>query len=204
MTFPTNPIGKPPRDPYEDYRVEAVEKDRKESPQPPLKPRGPRPSAMEIVAAYILSLFRKLLELIEKGIGGRSSAHHKERLSQNLLLFKTSIEMMKHEDKSQNGPFLSSLALDWNRLVSDLRKMSAGGPIEVGLRALVQQIRLYPKGSEHTFGYYLSEYAGQKWLPFPFMDMVRKMHFEHQKDPSSSELSDWSTRLDTLLSLLDH
>ncbi|OGN63558.1 MAG: hypothetical protein A3E80_05645 [Chlamydiae bacterium RIFCSPHIGHO2_12_FULL_49_9] len=203
MTFPTNPIGKPPRDPYEDYRVEAVEKEKKETPQPPPEPRSPKPRAVEILVAYFLILFRKILELIERGAGRRSPSQDKGSLGQNLLLFKTSIEMMKQEDKSQSGPFLSALALDWNRLTGDLRKMSAGGPIEIELRALIQKIQSYPKGTQHSFGYYLSEYAGQKWLPFPFMEMVQKAHFEHRKDPSHSALSDWSAKLDHLLSLLE-
>ena len=68
------------------------------------------------------------------------------------------------------------------------------------LKILMQKIQHYPEYEEHTFGYYLTEYAGQKWIPFPYMEMVQKIHSEHMKNPKGSALTEWTNLIDELLS----
>jgi hypothetical protein len=70
------------------------------------------------------------------------------------------------------------------------------------MRSLIDAIQHYPERQQHSLGYYLSEYAGQKWLPFPYMEMIQKIHAEHLKNPTESALAQWTHRIDRLLSLL--
>ena len=64
---------------------------------------------------------------------------------------------------------------------------------------LIEEMRLYPLGADHTLGYYLSEYVGQEWLPFPFIDILSTLHKEYQEN-ASSILGGWISLLDALVS----
>jgi hypothetical protein len=70
------------------------------------------------------------------------------------------------------------------------------------MRTFVKELQHYPAHHEHSLGYYLTEYAGQKWLPFPYMEMLLKLHVLHKKDPQEGPLSLWSKALEEMIQIL--
>jgi len=59
------------------------------------------------------------------------------------------------------------------------------------IKKIIDEINDYPKNSEFTLGYYISEFAGYSWVPFPYMEMLQNLHLEDKKDPINSHLSHW-------------
>lgn len=194
MSQPTNP-SQPP-DPYERYRVEAIEKDKKE------KESYPQRQERSIFGAFLLSLFRKFLEIFlqpsEQGLTSTSEKEIKKALSS----FKESLEILKREDMSQDETFLNQVAGQWHRILEEAIKFQKTTPLANQYATFIKEIESYPEKTEHTFGYYLMEYAGQEWLPFPFIELVQKIHLEHQKNPSTSHLNRWTSQINSLLEAL--
>lgn len=187
-----SPIGPQPPDPYKGYRVEPIEKDKK-TPGDRFKPPE-EPKASSTLAAHLLFLFHKLLDFFggKKEGGGSAVENH-------LLALKQLLEILKSEDRSQDVSFLNSLSEIWHQLLEDLPLLETGPLLPLPFRQFIKEMELYPEGQEHTLGYYLAEYAGQKWLPFPYMELIQQLHAQHQKEPTSSALTRWVGYINVLL-----
>lgn len=195
------PIWGDPLDPYEKYRVEALERDRlaKEEKQK----KAPEEPKKEIaLGAQLLLLFNKLVELFEEATERGLTPKAEKKIGENLFSLKDSLEKMKREDFSQDSIFLGQVSQQWHQLLDDALKFKRSTPLAIRFIALIKSIESYPENSEHTLGYYLMEHAGKRWLPFPFMELVQKMHKDHQKDPYSSILTLWTAKIDELLRAL--
>ena len=70
------------------------------------------------------------------------------------------------------------------------------------IRTFIKELQHYPEHHEHSLGYYLTEYAGQKWLPFPYMEMIRNLHMYHKKNPENSLLSIWSKEIEEMIQII--
>lgn len=195
-----NPVGKGPRDPYEKYRVEGIEKDASREP-PAFQPEEPEAKDAG-VGAYLLLMFRKFIELFEEAPEKGLSAAMEKRVRDNLLRLKKSFQLIKSEDLSQDSAFIANLSQIWRTLLEDALQFKRGSIFSMKLKGFIKNIDSYPPQQLHTFSYYLTEYAGQKWLPFPFMEMVQKLHAQHQKNPSSSDLEQWTAQIQELALLL--
>ncbi len=194
-----NPVGKGPRDPYEKYRVEGIEKEHREPPPQELEePEGQGAG----LGAYLLVMFRKFIELFEEAPEKGLSARTEKRVQENLLQLKKSFQTIKSEDLSQDSEFIAHLSQIWRTLLEDALRFKSGSLFSIKLKGLIKSIDSYPPQQLHTLSYYLTEYAGQKWLPFPFMEMIQKLHAQHQKNPSSSSLEQWTVQIQELALLL--
>lgn len=188
-----NPIGSP--DPFDKYRAEAIEakkRGRNSSDEEP-------PKQKEGLAAHLLQILQKAFNYFLEGHTGSKTTEIK--IKESLVALKTSFEILKNEDRSQDIEFLNQLSSTWNHLLEESAELS--DETEEKLKEFIKKILHYPENQPHTFGYYLTEYAGQKWIPFPYMELVQKIHSEHEKNPSGSALSDWAHLLDQMISSLN-
>lgn len=178
-----NPVQPP--DPYERYKIEPVgsekEKSKRDFSGGPNEPNG-----KWVVTAYFLKTLHKLLSFYERKEKGKVIGEHPV-----LTQFKEALEILKKEDRSQDTQFLHDLSLLWLQIIEDLSLSRACKP-------LLKKIHNYPKGQAFSLGYYLTEYAGQQWVPFPYMEIIRQMHKEHENCPQGSSLSEWTKLLDHL------
>ena len=132
---------------------------------------------------------------LQKGITVASN----EPMRETLLLLKASFEIMMREDRSQDAPFLKRLSKLWQGLLEHSIQLQTKGSFGKQFKALIKEIERYPEGEEHTLGYYLDEYAGQTWLPFPYMELIQKMHHQYELDPPSSCLTRWAQMIEEIL-----
>lgn len=187
MGFFQNPITPP--DPYEPYRIEGLGESHS-----PKQPDGGDEPPKWTLAAYLLGLLKKGIDFFldqEK----KGSQEPKRETVENLLSFKACLETLKRENRSEDIHFLNHLSKLWEHLLEDTLKEQS--PL---FKKIIRSIQHYPPHETHTLGYYLSEYAGQKWIPFPYMELIQKLHSEHEKNPTDSALSEWSLLIDELLS----
>lgn len=193
-------VGSEP-DPLEGYyRVEEIERLRWEDQKrnrgggPPNEP----PDDNRGFAAFVLLFVEKALDYIKQSIRKGGGAATQEPARENLSLIKAAFETMMREDRSQDAQFLKQLSTLWQETLShsiELVQM----PWTKQLKRLIKDIESYPENEEHTFGYYLDEYAGQKWLPFPYMELIQTLHHQHELDPSSSLLTRWTRMIEEIL-----
>lgn len=197
-----NPVGSSPPDPYEKYRTEEVQRE-KQLKEERKKEREKDPKGIFYLAIYMLSLFRKIIHFFEPSREKKLPSEIGQTSKKHLLQFREALDRLKKEDLSQDIDFLNRLSENWHLILQDLMQFPKNTLAERSLKALLHSIQDYPHKQEHTFGYYLTEYAGQKWLPFPYMEMIHKLHQDHQKKPTESMLFFWTQELQLLLTALD-
>lgn len=187
-----------PVDPYDKYRVEPIGQ-RESKGQIPHHPDPEKtPKEKLKFAAYLLTLFQKAVNFfIEK--------HQKSAMTQgnlnDLIAFRGSFELLKKEDRSQDVKFLNNLSKTWIALLEESLHFE-NDEIQSKFRLLRKKILTYPDNAPHSFGYYLSQNAGQKWVPFPYMELIQKIHREHEKNPEGSAITEWTVLLDEIIALL--
>lgn len=188
-----NPVTPP--DPYERYHIDAVERERQAREQmgggdePPEEKRG--------LAAFFLNLLNKILDLLlsasEKG------ARAEKKAFESLRSLKAAFEILKKEDRSEDIQFLNHLSKVWQGVLEDALNLQRDSALSAEHKSLIKKIQHFPEHQAHTLGYYLSEYAGQKWIPFPYMELIQKIHSEHEKRSDVSALAEWTALIDRLL-----
>lgn len=177
---PTGPPSKDPHEEYERYRIEREKEDRGAG-------KTPHDDSL-LLFAGLLHFLRKTLDFFIK-----PAPKIGQEVKENLSLLKTSFEILKKEDRSQDTQFLNHLSEVWNQTLTHAIRHRE-------LQPLIQDIQSYPKGQDHTFGYYLSEKGSdQLWLPLPYMELIQKIHWEHTVEPDISALTQWTRQLDILI-----
>jgi len=191
-----NPVGGAPKDPYEEYKrqVEAVEREAREKGK-----KSEPPNESTLLLAQVLAWMRKVLDLFTKIPSGTEIG---QDVRENLQLLKASFEILKIEDRSQDVEFLNALSIIWNKTLENSLHYKKGSTFSSSLKSFLKEIQTYPKEKEHTLGYYLTEYTGQKWLPFPYMELIQKIHREHANGPQASILTQWTAKIDHLIAAL--
>ncbi|HSX11087.1 MAG TPA: hypothetical protein VLF94_05180 [Chlamydiales bacterium] len=187
-----NPVTPP--DPYERYRNEAIDREQQ------AKRQGwggdEPPKEKWVLAAYFLSLVRRIVTLL---IETPAHSGSKNRVVEGLRSLKAAFEILKIEDRSEDIQFLNHLSKLWQRVLEDALTLGRDSELSASYKAMIKKIQHFPEHQVHTFGYYLSEYAGQKWIPFPYMEMIQKIHSDHEKNPAASALTEWTALIDQVL-----
>jgi hypothetical protein len=138
------------------------------------------------VAAYLLQMFKKIIDALSE------EKEPSSELNKTLIEFKTFLETLQKEDRSQDASLLNAGSKIWHELLSS-------DQIDPRLTILIKGIQKYPDDTPHTFGYYLTENTKENWIPFPYMELIQKMHREHEKNPTQSTLASWTSLLDEIL-----
>ena len=171
-----------------------TKKGNKEQPEPP-----PNKEPTKLID-FVLLLIRQALQFLKPWVtkwGRGAIAESKMKLA--LAKWKEMLQLMMREDLSQDTQFLKSMSESWHRLLEESVQLAPSSRFSEPMRQFIQKISMHPKNSDYTFGYYLEEYAGHNWLPFPYMELLQDLHRRHAADPSSSLLSQWDALADKLL-----
>lgn len=162
---------------------------------PPEPSDGEKPG----FSAFMLLLMDKVCDFVKQSVGKGLSSASESGMRESLLLFKAALETMMKEDRSQDAPFLKRVSQLWHKILEQRLNLRSSNPLGKQLSVLIKEIETHPENEEHTFGYYLDEYAGLEWLPFPYMELILKLHRQHEADPSSSLLARWAALIGEIL-----
>lgn len=187
--------------PFEKIIVNPIEKERRE------KEKGHtvfQNSSRAQAFAALISYFKKILTAF--GPKGKYSGYlsRQKELASDALAFRELLLHLANEDLSHNPDFTQKLGQLWHNLLDDcnsheLRRAPASGT-EEKVKFFIDRVKSYPSGADHTLGYYLTEYAGKDWIPFPFMELLQSLYKEHHANPASSTLQNWISLLNTVVS----
>lgn len=108
-----------------------------------------------------------------------------------LKLFIAILTDLKDQDLSDNWRYCEKLSKSWSEVIKSAEKNSFPSS---SLNALVSKINEYPEKGDHALGYYLSQHAGEEWIPFPFMEILRKLHEEKKVLTEFLQLSELALR----------
>ena len=152
-----------------------------------------------IIYSALLTLVNKFSSLFQRT---KTSANQEEHeLVSALRKFIDLLNMLKKSDQSQNANFAQQLSEAWNFIelyIKAAKRTHLPVPIHLKqVESCLVRIRNYPPQEEHSLGFYLTHHAGQAWLPLPFIELLKQLHFEHQQDENHSFLAQWTEILET-------
>jgi hypothetical protein len=192
----------PEKIPPDDWlKVQRIERDKlsKEEENAKAKDKSPRPL---LFAAFVI-YFRKIINSLFPNTQDQIGTVDMQRCLEDLKAFKKMLQTLGNEDQSRNPEFIQQLSKLWHNLIDDCNilniSLHKNAPQTAELNEFINTLNQYPPKEDHTLGYYLTEYVGGEWLPFPFMEMLSSLHAQHQKNPESSEISKWIGQINTLL-----
>ncbi|MFZ4772399.1 MAG: hypothetical protein ACOYK9_00200 [Chlamydiia bacterium] len=96
-----------------------------------------------------------------------------QRVIDSLREFLAIFKKLESVDLSADWRYCEKLSKSWMEVKESL---SEGSFPTISLQELVQSIEHYPEKGDHSLGYYLSLHAGEEWIPFPFMEILRNLH----------------------------
>jgi hypothetical protein len=144
--------------------------------------------------AWLTSLFDRLFPKtsIEESL---------KKLNKDLLNFKDCLVLLTEADLSQDAHFLKQLSHSWKSFTKNLEPVALHKhPIILHIRKLFDEMHTYPSQESYSLGYYLSLYAGEDWIPFPYMEILKNLHSEYQKDPENNFLKKWIDHIQEIIS----
>lgn len=123
-----------------------------------------------------------------------------------LKRLKKLFNALKTENSSQDIHFIQNLVHAYQDLSDQLNLIN---PSEtktdffIHCTLLLDSLAQYPAGHPFTLGYYLKNYSGENWLPFPLMNIISQLHIEAATDSGISHLAIWIKSIDELTDNLD-
>ena len=124
-------------------------------------------------------------------------------LKQDLLELKQLFISLSIEDLSHQLEFIQKLSLLWHKIIEDCNpislSLSKGSDFLKKIADFIQIINHFPANEDHSLGYYLQEHVGEKWVPFPFMELLQELHIDYQKAQDKSYLANWIKILSSII-----
>ena len=164
--------------------------------------KNPRGLLMACLSAYV----RKMaLLLASRPIAGRKSAVADE-LELELSDFKNVLAELTKKDVSRDPDYAQHLSQVWHHLLESANLVEflerKKTDVLVQLKTLIETFNHYPAKQEHSLGYYMTEFAGKEWLPFPFMEQLHLLYEDYVSHKKESQLSHWISSIDLILANL--
>lgn len=119
-------------------------------------------------------------------------------LKKTLTELKKQFALLRESDFVTNPGFTSHFSSLWNDLLiefSDIRKREQHYDI---IKQFIATIDAFPEKGEHALGYYLKNYAGETWLPVPYLDILKKLHRDFLVHGEKSDLHRFISHLSNL------
>lgn len=164
-------------------------------------------STKRILTAAMLVYLKKLFDSLPIATRLEEEESDKSLLLATLQTFKKLIQLLGTKDQSKQPKFAKQLSSLWHKLTetfnSNERAQLKWPKTVKKVKKLLEEISHYPPGEEHSFGYYLKEHVGEEWLPFPYMEILTKLHKEHLRRPHESSVTKWTDILETVLNIFE-
>jgi len=201
MTFFPEPINPSEGRKEEEIRVSPIEANKlrqEEQEWEKIKPKQPH-----AVYTAFLCFAEKLVSLLGKGRGGSLEAMSEDSLVQDLQMLKQMLQILMDRDQSGNITFYEQFSEIWLRIMQGGRILSRSKRKTIvdpnKIQALTTTIDQYPPNENHKLGYYLSACSGQRWLPLPLQEILKRLFTDHRINQQNSILASWIELLNDCL-----
>jgi len=163
----------------------------------------PSSEGKEILLATFFSYLKKMFDTFSPSKKLAGKVIDQQTIIEHLQSFKKKLAELAEKDLSNSPPFATQLSDIWSLLFEDFENVSVLERKDLkeiaSFREMMDIIKHYPPESEHRLGYYLLQHAGEDWLPFPFIEILKQLHDQHLEDPKTSTLTTWQTLIDNVI-----
>lgn len=196
-----DPSGEPQRNWYAVEKAEPLKRQNKDTDESSVLPNDAL-----LIAAFCIRIKRMFSYLV-----AHRSLKQIVRIAQScdlsiyLKQFRDNLFQLSQEDLSFDPTFMHDLAESWHALIeaSHLIELLDRNqrPETDELKKLLKTIAEHPPKTEQSFGLYMTDFIGEKWLPFPFIELLHELHASFQTNPQNNPLISWIQDLDHLITL---
>ncbi len=201
MTFFPEPIRPSEGRQEDEYRVNPIEADKQGKESYAIE-QEERKKRVTLYGAFLV-FFNNLIDRFDTEADGSVRAMTEDELTGNVKRFKNLLEILRDADQSESRNFYRQFSEAWIRLLQGVQVLShtkrKGSIDSKKLSILMTDIDHYPPNEEHKLGYYLSEYAGERWLPLPFRDILKRLYADQAVNQQNSILSKWIELIEDIL-----
>lgn len=157
----------------------------------------------KILRATFFSYLKKMFDTFSPSKNLTGKVVDYQTVFNHLEEWKKLLKKLRQEDLSRSAPFAISLSDTWCELLEDFDQVEILERKNLqnvsSFRTLMDTMKNYPPDSEHRLGYYLVQHAGKDWIPFPFIEILEKLHKDHIEKGAKSTLSNWENRVDGVI-----
>ena len=193
MSDLSGPTG--PEDPYGKIRVNEVQKDASEE---DLSKRVPLSQKKSMSVIKLVHVLQKFVSLFQRKSEKQSSRTH-EMITTDLAHLVQTLDELKLEDLSGDIEFMIRLSTAWHQFLRDLKKYKGFPEIYTEMIYFKTLIDDYTGTQDYSLSYYLDEFAGKGWIPFPCVDILKSLYAEHHQNPTHSHLKKWTTSIQKII-----
>lgn len=190
-----------PRD--EGIIVSPVLGDRKEKQEYSKEPSG---SPKNLLIAAFFTCLKKLFDSLSGKSKFEATLIDRQQILEDLFAFRKLLQILSQEDQSNNPEFTLQLSELWHNLLDDFNHvelLERKNPKKVApFKKFLNKVKDFPPNQDHRLGYYLTEYVGKEWLPFPYIEILRKLHKDYQTNPAQNALQEWLSIIDEVVAQL--
>lgn len=168
--------------------------------------KHPAKQEKEILFATFFSYLKSLFDTYSpsKKLAGKVLDVH--AMITHLETLNSLLQDLSDKDLSNSPEFAAKLSEIWKALLEDFDNVEIMERKNLGqvasFREMMHVIKNYPPDSDHHFGYYLLNQAGKDWLPFPFIEMLERLHTEYREEEEESTLNSWMQLIQTVIANL--
>lgn len=196
------PISRPDEHHPEWIQPARVENESKGGHEESFSDQKERAKSAFVIAGFSTFLKRLFSSILAQGDTLIVSSERRHLLD-DLIALRDLLLTLGQEDHSKDPLFILKFSELWASLRQDCEQIEHTDKKRalelLKIKLLIGKINLYPPSEDHPLGFYLGEFVGRGWLPFPFMDLLQQLHLEYQEKPASSQLHDWLFNLNDLV-----
>ena len=180
-----------PIDPYSKYKVEKISKDSQKNNNLPKRPKK------NYVKEAFINAWQKFLKNFNS-LKKRASSN--QPIQKDLIDLKNLFIKLTEDNLSRDLTYLNELAFKWLDILDSYDYIPTNNKKKLTeIKDFFDDVYSYPKGQSYSLGYYLTEHAGYKWIPFPFMEILLTLYIEYQNNPNNCKLTKWINLLSEIL-----
>ncbi|HRW58373.1 MAG TPA: hypothetical protein P5048_02000 [Chlamydiales bacterium] len=144
----------------------------------------------------IKSILTKLEYKLIHSLKGKDSPYLVIKLLEE---FSNLLQLLIQKDLSHKPFYLNSLSQIFILLEKSNHAMPQNSVWREEIEKIFKELDSYPQKMQFSFKHYLSNFAGFKWIPFPFMEMLHKLHLQAKAKPMNNLLRYWILMIDQII-----
>lgn len=203
MTFFPEPIKPSVERKDEEIKVSPIESDKKYRDEESEAENVEVQKNTSILYGSILIIFKKFASFFGKNDSENIDQFSQDHLVKTLQSLQELLQSLKKIDQSENSQFYQQLSEIWHLLINQVeiffrtRRTTQVNIKE--MKILITEISHYPPNEDHKLGYYLTQYAGESWLPVPLIQIIKNLRKDYLTHKKSSILEKWVQLINRLL-----
>ncbi|MCF7851912.1 MAG: hypothetical protein K9M07_01575 [Simkaniaceae bacterium] len=143
-------------------------------------------------SAVLLAFIKQKINELEDEVDLMETIFIADNVIQHLKNLRTLFRILQEENLSQSLDYALKLSKAWNGILNyqtlaTSKEMRADAYEKI--TKLVELFARFPTADEHALGHYLANYAGENWLPFPFMGILNDLYEENLQNAKRSNLA---------------